>query len=106
MMMLILSLVISFSSANSDRAYIKESCVKALKKNINVAEICQCYDMNLGQRLTPEFFKILAKDRKGQSVEKELNSVEGATVIFSFEEGVLLKCKKDPSYNVGPEKRD
>ncbi len=106
MINLILTALLQLSNADSaDREFLKQQCLKDLNRYKNKAAVCLCYDSNLAKRMSENLMAILVKEKRGESVEKEMDTVEGASVIFTFEESILLKCVKNPNYDVGPEER-
>lgn len=101
-MILLALLQLSFADANS-RAFIKVDCINKLVGTPQSAAICECYDLNLAARLDDVYFKILEKQKKGKSIKHELNTIEGAAVISTYDRDVMTACKKDPTWRIGPE---
>ncbi|MCB9072598.1 MAG: hypothetical protein H6623_03185 [Bdellovibrionaceae bacterium] len=90
---------------SDDLTFLKQQCIETTKANKNASAVCDCYHDNLKKRLDADYVHILVKDKKHQSIVKELREVEGATVIFRFEKEVMTECLKNPKWDVGPEDR-
>lgn len=106
--MILFLLLISLTNAKvqvSSDEVIRSGCLKlmAKQKRHPAREVCDCHQKNLKQRMNDQLMAVLAKTYRGQSIEKELDTIEGASVVVTFDASVKAECLKNPRYEVGPD---
>jgi hypothetical protein len=95
---LLMSLLQPTSSfAKSSLEAIYKKCIAENGGSKAGKEICDCHIKAIKNFEVP-VLEMLAKEAKGLSVKKELETIEGASVFFDFDEDVKKECKKNPKY--------
>ncbi|MBY0314901.1 MAG: hypothetical protein K2Q26_05245 [Bdellovibrionales bacterium] len=117
---LLLSLSIASAKQKADRVYtpragetsiqaILRKCVETeqariLKEKLHkesavgAADICRCITDNLQKNVPEEQLYIIAKYEAGFRVIDDIRRIEGAQVLFDFDEGVRTNCRKDVNH--------
>jgi len=100
---LLLIFAIAHANAGNDLQTIHAGCMRQMAKQANASEICSCERRNLLRRHRDgsEVLAVLAKAYRGQSISKEMDTVEGASIITTFDDSVKAECAKNSKYDVG-----
>lgn len=93
-------------NANDSLKNIEDMCLRQNKGNKQIksaVDHCACVKRSLGKRLDKDFLQLLEKQYAEKNIDKELNEMEGASVIYDFNQDVITECKKNKDWVVADE---
>ena len=102
-LLILMSLTFAKPLPPDDYNTVRVACMKEMAQLTNSLVVCACHETNLRRRMTRPLMAVLGKKYRGESIEKDLATVEGANVIETFDKEVKEKCKVDPQFDVGPD---